>query len=283
MKGATFNMGGFEGEMCIDHLSLLNHPVTLTRALLVGVHEVTVGDWQRATGIQAPNYFGPGGMESVCGTEDCPVNWLDFYDALFFCNAQSRKLGLPECYTFTDCQGEPGTGCGEKTSCEIPFSCKVVFSGLDCLGVRLPTEAEWEYLAKGGKAVAWSWPVPDGTQKEENCVSCGEETGLMEHGWYCFNGDARTHRVGEMEPGAFGLHDMAGNVAEWVWDYYSPYGDALYFDPKGPNVGEMRVVRGGAFLDQARHCASTYRNRLPPVYGARHIGFRVVRSIFPAQ
>lgn len=119
---------------------------------------------------------------------------------------------------------------------------------------RLPTEAEWEYCAKGSKASS---------------------------SWNKTNSEERTHPVGEKQPNAWGLHDMDGNVAEWVQDWYGReyYDETPLNDPPGPRTGSYRVYRGGSWLDDEKNCRSSYRGFDFPVNRFYNVGFRVVRTL----
>ena len=106
----------------------------------------------------------------------------------------------------------------------------------------MPTEAEWEYAARGGS----TWP----------------RYGVLEFvAWNKGNSDNKTHLVGQKQPSGFGLHDMLGNVAEWTGDRYEKYeeGSALSRDPQGPSNGEYRVVRGGTCDDGSSAIRASYR------------------------
>jgi formylglycine-generating enzyme required for sulfatase activity len=127
---------------------------------------------------------------------------------------------------------------------------------------RLPTEAEWEYAARAGKADRYS-----GVNDDPDAVA-----------WYTGNTNA-THPVGTKAPNAFGLQDMSGNVWEWTADWYDPgyYAVSPKDDPRGPEKGTRRVMRGGSYADQAFDQRVTYRNYLPPDYRGQNKGFRVVK------
>lgn len=138
-----------------------------------------------------------------------------------------------------------------------------LLSGLD---FRLPTEAEWEYAARGGKAFKG--------------YTYSGSNDLDKVGWYAGNTNNKTHPVGEKAANELGLHDMSGNVWEWCSDWYvgEYYKKAPQSDPKGPGVGFFRVMRGGSFHDDTGNCRVSLRYFNEPENRNHHVGFRVVRD-----
>ena len=138
---------------------------------------------------------------------------------------------------------------------------------------RLPTEAEWEYACRAGSTTAFA----NGGITQ---LQCRHDPNLNAVGWYCGNSGNKTHPVARKTPNAWGLYDMHGNVWEWCEDWYGDYPTGHVTDPRGPSSGKKRVLRGGSWLDNARHCRSADRRGLDPGPQAigRHLGFRVARD-----
>ncbi len=132
-------------------------------------------------------------------------------------------------------------------------------------GKRLPTEAEWEYAARGG-LVANDFPF--GSKIDSSKANYNRKyKGIIE--------------VGSFEPNAYGLYDMAGNVWEWVSDYYSTtyYGESAKENPKGPDNGRFRIIRGGSWHSGAMCLRVYYRNALSPSWVDFAVGFRCAKNI----
>lgn len=125
------------------------------------------------------------------------------------------------------------------------------------VGGRLPKEAEWEYAARGG-------------------VTTGKAHPLRRIAWYERNSSLRPHTVGSRRHNAFGLHDMLGNVGEWVGDRYGPYSADTQTDPAGASVGRFRVARGGSFIDKARDMRASQRAGWDPGLKVIFVGLRCV-------
>jgi formylglycine-generating enzyme required for sulfatase activity len=145
---------------------------------------------------------------------------------------------------------------------------------LAATGMRLPTEAEWEYAYRAGTNTAFhSMPNhPTGT----NDVSL---LGLI--AWFRSNANDQTHPVGQKAGNGFGLHDMAGNVLEWVNDWFSSsyYATSPSINPPGPSTGPYRVLRGGSWSFNAHECRSSGRSIFDPSYSTnRYFGFRIART-----
>ena len=125
---------------------------------------------------------------------------------------------------------------------------------------RLPTEAEWEYAARAGTS---------GDRYDGNLDAIA---------WYDKNSGRRTHPVGRKVPNAWGLHDMLGNVWEWVGDWIGDYPGATVTDPRGPGPGSRRVFRGGSWDFGAGLCRASLRFDLSPGYRHGSLGFRLLRA-----
>lgn len=129
---------------------------------------------------------------------------------------------------------------------------------------RLPTEAEWEYAARGGKK------------------SCGYQysgsSNILDVAWYWDNSLDGTHVVGMKQANELGLYDMTGNVFEWCKDWYGAYRSSSLINPAGTTSGADRVCRGGGWGSSMRCCRSSYRDYYPPNYRYGNLGFRLVLS-----
>ncbi len=263
-------------------------PVELTRAVLVKKTETTRREWRMYVPHDPARFDG-------CGL-DCPVERVSWYEALTWLNRLSIAEGLPACYTLTDCRGDLGGGCPDDAMrCPGTYTCAAVsFSGLDCPGYRLPTEAEWEYAARAG--------ADDATPAGPLVIAAANHAPVLDPiAWYAGNsgvdypggadcagwpGRAQyaatcgPHPVATRAADARGAHDLIGNVSEWVWDAFGPYGRRAAADPIR-HVGVERVVRGGSFADPPPMLRVALRARAHPAARSATVGFRWARTLRP--
>jgi serine/threonine protein kinase/formylglycine-generating enzyme required for sulfatase activity len=187
-----------------------------------------------------------------------PQAFVNWYDAVLFCNWLSRREGLAPCYKRTGRQERFGNT--EYDEWRLPAH---------ATGYRLPTEAEWEYASRAGAT------------KEFTCGSAQE---LLPK--YAVLQASRAERAGGKLPNAWGLFDMHGNLWEWCYDWAAAYGAGDVSDPVGASPGSAsRIHRGGGWDCNPFHCQSASRSWAPPDSRGSNIGFRVARNAAaaPAQ
>ena len=126
---------------------------------------------------------------------------------------------------------------------------------------RLPTEAQWEYAARGGN-------------QAQGRLYSGSDA-IDDVAWYLDNSDLTTHPVKTKAPNELGIYDMSGNVCEWCSDWYGSYSSAAQTDPTGPSTGSSRVRRGGSWGHNAAHCRVVYRSNYAPTCGVSDLGLRL--------
>lgn len=132
---------------------------------------------------------------------------------------------------------------------------------------RLPTEAEWEYAARGG---------PYASRAGGSSYVYAGSNSPEEIAWYVDNSGAKTHPVGGKKANQLGLFDMSVNVWEWCSDRYGAYPTTSQTDPRGPATGGYRVFRGGGWLDSPQSCRAAPRSHHEPTSRSSHLGFRLV-------
>ena len=178
--------------------------------------------------------------------DDYPVVNVSWFDAALFCNELSKSLGYDTAYVYSSMGSEHFL-----KDVEIKY-------GIDAF--RLPTESEWEFTAHGGTSTTYYWGVDVASKYAYYGQTSGPE------------------KVAKYTPNDYGLYDMAGNVAEWVNDWYGAYPTTMPDNYTGPSQGSARVVRGGGWSDPIKDCAPDVRAKKDPLYTAPTLGFRIVFS-----
>lgn len=236
VEGGTFIMGSTDGN---DDESPV-HPVTVSD-FQIGKYEVTFEEYDQfceKTGRKKPKNQGS-------SREKKPVVNVSWLDAVAYCNWLSQLNGFAPCYSIR----------GNNVTCNWTAN-----------GYRLPTEAEWEYAAKGGAT------------GKNNLYSGSND--LEDVGWFTGNAGGKAQLVGQKTANELGIHDMSGNVWEWCWDWKGNYVAGAATDPKGPARGGVRIFRGGGWADNSFYCRPAVRYSGTPGHQSYSVGFRVARSAY---
>jgi len=254
VPGGTFMMGS---NVADDYAASPRHLVALS-SFWIDKYEITNENWTDVRNWALTHGYTdlPTGRNGFLGTTNHPVTMVDWYEIVKWCNARSEKDGLiPVYYTDDSLAGVYRTGQFNLDTAKVKWQAS---------GYRLPTEAEWEFAARGGS-------------KSKNDTYSGSDV-LDSVAWHSANSGNNTHPVAAKGANELGLHDMSGNVWEWCWDWFGAYKALAQTDPKGRAFGTSRVVRGGSFSYFGYCCRVAYRYNFPdfPYY---NLGFRCVRRL----
>jgi len=249
VTGGTFQMGSISGPSPV-------HSVTIS-SFYIGKYEVTQTEWVATMGTN-PSYF--------TGDLNRPVEQVSWYDIMVYCNKRSIAESLTPCYTINSSTNPSDWG-------TVPTSTNTTWNAVICNwsanGYRLPTEAEWEFAARGGNS--------------SNGYTYSGSNTIGDVAWYYDNsqvgGIYTTHAVGTKAPNELGIYDMSGNVCEWNWDWYASYGSSAQTNPTGATNGTDRMLRGCSFYyTDDEGCSVTDRSICEPYGIIYDFGFRLART-----
>ena len=246
INGGTFQMGSpaSEPERSSDETQ---HSVTVS-SFYMAKTEISQREYQAVMGTNPSETKG----------DNLPVTNITWYDAIQYCNKLSEAEGLTPCYTVS------GTTVTWDKSAN---------------GYRLPTEAEWEYAARANTTTPFSF----GDYVHNSDANCYNAYGYNNDasGNWVNGSDAylrRTVAVDQYAANTYGLYNMHGNAAEWVWDWYGAYNTQASTNPTGRSSGNAKIVRGGGWNDHPKHIRSAYRGAHPADVSLYSIGVRPVRN-----
>ena len=240
VEGGTFKMGTAKP---VEPQEGPGHTV-MVKSFYLSKTETTFEDYDRFCLATKRDTTG---TSSGWGRSKQPAMNLSWLDAVSYCNWLSKKENISKYYNI------------QGADVSIVDSAK---------GYRLPTEAEWEFAARGGN-------------KSKGTLYAGSEA-INNVAWFVGNSGGKTHPVAQKAPNELGLFDMNGNIWEWVWDWYggSYYRSSSEVDPRGPAIGNYRVMRGGAFYNFGNYATVYTRQNSYISFRQNSVGFRVARTYF---
>lgn len=250
VEGGTFMMGTADNADYSEPDEFPTHQVTIS-PFIICKHEVTQAEFNRVMNYN-PSCFANG--------DDYPVERVNWYNAIEYCNRLSIRRGLQPCYTYTGHSTNPNFW---PHNWNTYFHNNIVCNW-NATGFRLPTEAEWEFAAKGGNF-------------DEGYTYSGSND-LSDVAWYWSNSDSQTHPILTKLPNQLGIFNMTGNIQEWCWDWYGSYTGTSQDNPRGPDTGLFKVRKGGAWDGNYTFQRITNRTYTYIMYGYEGMGFRVVRK-----
>lgn len=268
-KNAGFQMGSVMGR---DNEKPV-HEVKFTKNFWMDESEVTQSNYNNLmseyyAAYQQPMWNAPYGVG-----DNHPAFLVFWGDAALYSNAKSKKFGLDTVYSYSSIKGYPGDGC-ELENANINYSAN---------GYRLPTEAEWEFACRGGSASDFYWGA-DYTSYPKSASDSLEIDGYevwIANSFALSSDDSRygANQVKSKTPNVYGLYDMAGNVSEWVNDWFGDYSAESLTDPVGPARGDFRLIRGGNWGSDAITLRSANRDFESADYAMYFIGFRIILPV----
>jgi formylglycine-generating enzyme len=273
IPAGSFTMGDALGDAINSDEKPL-HSVQIS-AFYLETNLVTKALWDEVYGwavLQGYSFDNPGSGKAA----NHPVQMVNWYDMVKWCNARSQRAGLTPVY-YTDAAMTQVYKFGQSA----PYAKWVA------RGYRLPTEAEWEYAARGrltGKRFPWGDTITQSQANYYSSWSGGKPAYAYDlnptegyHSSYQSGGTPYTSPVGSFAANGYGLYDMAGNVYEWCWDWYGSYSSSSQTDPRGPASGSYRVIRGGGWGSLAINCRVARRDYFYwPDNEGSYVGFRSV-------
>ncbi len=226
----------------VDTYAQPKHLVTITKAFWIGKYELLGSEYNKVMGEGADYYE----------SERHPLDSVNWYDAVEFCNKLSEYEGLTPVYTID----------GEDVSWDQNAD-----------GYRLPTEAEWELACRAGTSTSLyngEMPRIDFSPHTHPLLDeiawYGERTGVA-------------YQVGLKKPNQFGLYDMIGNLAEWCWDWAASYSSSAKVDPMGPENGRRKIAKGGSYAAEPNIARCGTRYEVSPAGTGLGATFRVARNV----